>query len=234
MKILFSNLLLTSTPSALHPNGNYPVANLSHAFLKKIYKSTSNVDTITLDWATDQIINCLYCAFTNATTIQVKLYSSVGTLLKTIDLTAADPGATFAAVPYVRQAKIEITSPGGALAYLGSIGIGLAYTMPDPLANWKDGSLDNSTKTRSPDGQVLMNKVPPLRRFAANFKVTDYETYLAIKALVDAVSRPVFADVFELAHSKYLPLYCDIDGGFGNPDKGDREFTFSLNLLEAR
>jgi hypothetical protein len=234
MKILFSNLLLTvSTLSALHTNADYLVANLAHPFLKKIFKSAAASDSVTLTWATSQVINCIYLGFTNATTLVAYLYDVSDTLLSTIALTASDPGKSFAAVAGVRKAVITITV-GSGVVYLGTIGIGAGYTMPDPIADWKDASLDNSARIRSPDGQSMMNKIPPLRLFASNFKVREYETYLAIKDLVDAVSHPVFADPFELAHDKYLPLYCDIDGGFGNPMKGDRQFTFSLNFLEAR
>jgi hypothetical protein len=234
MKILFVNDLLTATLSALHADASYPVANLASVFLKKIFKSTQNTDSITLQWAADKIVSCVYAGFTNATAIQARLYNSSDTLLSTINLTASDPGLAFAAVATVRKAVVDITSPGGTDAYLGSIGIGLAYTMPDPLADWTPGGLDNSTKIRSSDGQVLINKVPPLRALDLNFQVSTYEEYAAIKVLVEATSRPVFVDPFELAHTKYLPMYADLDGGFANPGKNDRRFNFSLNLVEAR
>ena len=233
MKILFINDLLTATLSAANTNASYPVTNLAHVFLKKIYKSSSNVDVVSASWASDRVVNSCFIGFTNAGTAVLKLYNAAGALLSTKSINPTEGAAHFAAVSGVRIATLELTRTIGAI-YLGGVGIGNAYTMPDPLADWKDGTLDSSTKTRSPSGQVLINKVQAMRQMDLNFNVADYAEFSEIKALVDAIDRPVYADVFESAHSKYLALYCDVDGGFGSPGKSDNEFTFSLSLVEAR
>jgi hypothetical protein len=234
MKILFENGALSATRSSLFPNGNYPLENIAHPFLKKIYKSTADEDTVTLEWTSAKVVNCVYIAFTNAQSIEARLYNADAVLLKIVSLSASDLGSTFLAVAGVRRATFSFVAPTDEYLYVGSIGIGESYAMPDPIADWKDGGLDNSVKGRSKDGQVWISKVPTLRQFGANFKVFSFEEHQEIKALVFALSRPVFVDLFETAHSKMPPLYCDIDGGFANPTKGERQFTFSLTFVEAR
>ena len=201
--------------------------------MKKIYKSSLISDSITLAWNNDKTIDCLYLGFTNATALSAEFYYGNGSLIETISLSAADLGNIFPAVPGIRSAIIYLTAPSGVV-FLGTIGIGLSYSMPDPLADWVDSLLDNSAKTRSKDGQVLLNKIPPLRKLLCNFQVDDYGVYAEIKNLVAGVSAPIFCDPFELAHAKYSPFYADLDGSFQNPAKGDHIFTFSLSFVEAR
>jgi hypothetical protein len=234
MKILFDNVMLTATLAALHENANYPVENIQHVFLKKIFKSTQNTDTITATWAADQTVNCFYCAFYNATAIQARFYNAANGLLQTVNLTASDPGIGFTALTTVRKIEIDLTSAGGTLAYLGAAGAGAAYTMPNPIADMGNGSTDNSTEDISPDGQVWMNKIPPLRKMELKFIIADTATYEAVKALIEARSRPIFIDLYSLAHSKYLPMYGIIAGGIQSPSTVGNVTTFSLNLMEAR
>jgi hypothetical protein len=230
MRILFENLLLSATLSSVSPNGIYPVTNLAHPFLRKIYKSTANTDTITLSWTADQVIDSCYLGYTNATSCTLKLYSSAGVLLGTQTFTPADMAVHFTAVSGVRSATLTITA--SATVYLGGIGIGQSYTMPDPLNDWVDTFVDNSTSSSSSYGQVLTNKIDPLRQAVLNFDVSGYDAYSALSTRVAALSRPTFVDLFEKAHDRYLPLYCTITPS--NQAKTDDRFTFTLTLLEAR
>jgi hypothetical protein len=234
MKILFSNVMLTATLSSLHEDENYPVENIQHVFLKKIYKSTQNTDTITATWAANQTVDCFYCAFYNATAIQARFYNSSNTLLQTVNLTASDPGISFASLTTVRKIEIDLTSAGGTLAYLGAAGAGAAYTMPSPIADMGNGCTDNSTEEISPDGQVSMNKIPPLRRMELKFIVSNPATYEAIKALIEARSRPIFIDLYSAAHATYLPMYGIIPGGIQSPLTVGNVTTFSMTIMEAR
>jgi hypothetical protein len=233
MKILLVNDILTATLSALHVSANYPVENIQSPFLKKIFKSTASADTITALWSADKTIDCIYLAHTNAVTISVKLYDSNNSLLKTISMTSADLGTNFTAITGVRKATIELTATSDPV-YIGAIGAGANYSMISPLSDFIPGSVDYSSTTRSSDGQVQINKISPLAQIVFNFITCDYALYETIRALIDAVSQPVFVDPFSLSHTTLAPFYSCIDGGFSNPGRDDRAYIFTLTFTEAR
>jgi hypothetical protein len=234
MKILFDNLLWSASLSALHENTGYPVTNLRHVFLKKIFKSTAISDTVTIAFASDKIIDSCYLGFTNAASATLTLYNSSMTLLATKTIDIPTLAVSFAAVSGVRYAKIAITATSPALAYLGTAALGEAFTMPDPINDWTPGFVDNSTSEESDDGQYLLNKIPWLRAPVFNFFVESLTDYQEIFDLVAAVERPVFIDPFESNKSMMLPIYGIFSGGISDPVKSDNIFTFSLNVREVR
>jgi hypothetical protein len=233
MKILFDNLAIIATLSSAHPNSNYPVDNVINPFLKKIYKSTEISDTITMSWTSDQIIDSCFVDLTNATSATLVLKNSSGSTLKTQAITPVDIAVYFDAVSGVRSATLTF-SHASDVVYLGAIGIGLAYTMPIPLSNWKKYPYDLSSKTSSLGGQVQTNKIAPLNKMIFNFKINDRDQYEEISELVGAVSAPVFFDFTNLNHIFCLPYYADIESGFESPDKSDNIFSFTLTFTEAR
>ena len=234
MKILFDNLLWNATLSALHADAGYPVTNLRHFFLKKLFKSTAVSDTVTISFTVDKSIDCCYLALTNAATATLKLYSAAMALLATKTIDIATLAVSFAAVSGVRYATIELAATSPALVYLGTAALGVAYTMPDPRHDWKTGYVDNSVASESADGQYLVNKASVLRAYDLNFFVQDLAEYLEIFALVTAMERPVFVDLFEGARTTALPMYSILDGGITNYSKDHNVHRFSLRPREVR
>lgn len=232
MKILLDNKLLTATLAALHTNANYPLENLRSPFLKKIWKSTEDEDTITLTWANSIAVDCIAIGFTNADSVTAKLYNASNILLDTITVDPDEIMIYFTEVQGVR--KIELEMEASTPLYVGSVGMGLAYAMLDPLSDWKPSKYNQSSKTRSADGQVQINKISPLRRIAFNFMTTDKGLFDEIEALVSNLAIPIFFDFTHLNHDFYLPYYADIEGSFEDPAKNDNQFSFSLTFLEAR
>jgi hypothetical protein len=234
MKILFDNLLWDATLSALHADAGYPVTNLRHFFLKKLFKSTAVLDTVTIEFAEDESIDCCYLALTNAATATLKLYNAAMGLLATKTIDIATLAVSFAAVSGVRYATIELTATSPALVYLGTAALGVAYAMPDPRHDWKAGYVDNSVASESAGGQYLVNKASALRAYDLNFFVQDFADYLEIFALVTAVERPVFVDLLEGARTTVLPMYSILDGGITNYSKDHNVYRFSLRPREVR
>jgi hypothetical protein len=231
MKVLFDNLALSAAISCAHPNANYPATNLQHVFLKKIFKSTANSDTLTITWAADQQIDACYLALSNGSAFELRLYGPTGTLLHTESIPTGSLCALFTKVEGVRSAQLDITA--SAPAYLGAVGLGAMYAMPNPVNDWVEGSKDNSSFAESADGQVLENHIAPLRVIPLRFVVATVAEYLAVKAKIDARSRPVFIDVFPVSHS-LAPMYGIFTGRMDSPAKPGNSFTFSLTAREAR
>jgi len=205
-KILFDNLLLTATLSSVSPNTSYPVTNLAHVFLKKVYKSTTNHDTITMAWTDDQDVDCCYVGYTNGKSFHLRLYDSVGAVLYSETFCDGSMCAQFSEVSGVRSAQLDVNNYDETTVYLGGIGIGALDALPNPLADWEDGYQDNSAFSESDDGQVLSNSIAWLRRLTLNFFVTTYLAYLAIKAKFRDVTRPLFVDIFEGMHEARAPM----------------------------
>jgi hypothetical protein len=206
MKILFDNLMLISTLSAASPNDSYPLANLKHSFLKKIYKSTTNYDIITMTWDEDQTIDCCYVGHTNAKSFMLSLYDENSTLLYSKRFSSDAMGVNFTAVAGVRSATLYLCNFLETTIYLGSIGVGINYAMPDPIADWSPDSLDNSTRVSSSDGQILINKIPKLQKIGLNFRIFTYLLFQTIKSYIDDIDQPVFIDCFEKSHGALAPI----------------------------
>jgi hypothetical protein len=233
MKILFDNALEDATLTALYASPNYPVANLSHRILKKRFQSILNSDTITMSWAAAVVVNSIYVGYTNATAFVLRLYNASSTLLATISFTPSDMAKHFAAVSGVRSAQLDISNSLTSV-YLGGVGIGEDYTMPDPRNDWGDGFVDKSKKEVSADGQVFGDRIEPLRMIPLNFFSAEHALYREIRDLVKPNNRivPLWVDVFESWHEEMLPMYGTLD--LGDPKKRDKKIDFSIAIQEAR
>ncbi|MDD5303031.1 MAG: hypothetical protein PHS14_07960 [Elusimicrobia bacterium] len=233
MKVLFDNALLDASLSAVNESPNYPASNLAHQILKKRYQSVASSDTIVAEWAAAIIVNCIYLGYTNAETIEVRLYDAADALLDTIAVLPADLVVHFTAISGVRRMEVDVEVTVGSV-YVGGIGIGKEYTMPDPRNDWTDALLDNSTVETSLDGQVFANRIEPLRQIPLNFFAIGFEAYRALRDLISPVSRsvPVWLDAFENWHEEVMPLYGVME--LGKVAKNDHVLDFTLNVTEAR
>lgn len=82
MKVLFTNELKDATITALAPNANYPASNLNHIFAKLKYKGVGYSDTITAMLPDNVTANCFFYTYTNAESMEVRLYSNASALLE--------------------------------------------------------------------------------------------------------------------------------------------------------
>lgn len=231
MRILFDNKLNNATLSSLHQNSLYPVARLKDSFLKRIYKSTENSDTITIVFASEEKIDCIYIGFTNALTASAILKGISGNTLYSGTINVQRGGGVITSTTGVKSA--EITLSGTENIYLGTIGIGDAYTMPDPLNDIIKSFVDNSETYQSNDGQYSKNKIAWLRFIKASFAtVDDIDLYNEIYLLFSEVDRPVWLDCFENVNGALNPMYCSVE--FKADSKNDKLYKFSFEATEAR
>lgn len=234
MKVLLNNRLLDATLSCVSPDTSYPIDNLKHQFLKKVWRSTAQTDEVTVSWSADQLIDCLFVELTNATAAQLRLYDSTWTLLKTVNMAASEVSTYFAAVSGVRHAKVAFTGLASGTLYVGKIGLGIAYTLPNPKNDWIPAYKDNSEKTYSTGGQVFTNHRKPLKKMSFNFFTRVYALYTEIATLFNDLERPVFFDFTDKKHAFQRSYYADVSSNFDNPSRDDRYFTFTLTFTEAR
>jgi hypothetical protein len=230
MRILPDNLAIVATLTALHTNLNYPESNLKHEWLTKIWKSTENDDTITVTFPEDQIIDCIYLGFTNSPIATVRLYSAAAVLLSTkvIDTTVA--GTVFSAISGVRSIQIDLSF--SVPVFLGGIGTGRTYTMPDPLNGVVKDFDDNTKIVRSDGGQVLMNKKAWLRSVPLSFVVLDLDQYNEIYAILADVDRPIWIDIYEERKNLINPIYGVMT--MSKPSQSWKVWKFDAQVLEAR
>ncbi len=210
MRVLFDNLVVGATITTDEPNDNYPVTNLAHPFLRRKYQSVATPATITVTFADDSTVDCLFYGWHNLTSLIMRLYSSGDVLLDTITVSSPESGIGsefFTAVASVAYAKVEIA---GTIPYLGGLGIGQHYELPRPLADFEEGLEDRGTVVVSGAGQAQQLYVEPLKVRTYTIAGMDRDTREEIDALMSAagVGRPLWLDAFHLDHDYEPPMYC--------------------------
>jgi len=232
MRYLFTNEILDAVLSATNGNSNYPIKNLQDKFLGKIFKNTTGSSVITVEYTSDISANCLFYAHHNLTALSAVYKNSASTTLATITpSTIQDVGVEyFTKLTTIRSIEITITGD-----YIGGIGTGVYYQMPDPLADFSRDLQDNSFVIQSPSGQVLSNYEKPLKVPQWSFR--DLKTSIAndIRNSYIEIGRgtPFYADFFENNRDFYNPLYCFFTVEPGDQKNG-RRIDYNIELMEAR
>ena len=230
MRVLPNNLVIDSTLSATNANVSYPIANIKHYFLKKIFKATDASTTITATFDTVQNIDCCYIGYTNATVATLKLYSASSVLLATKTINVSTNGGIFSTVQGVKYVTLDLASASNV--YLGTFAVGDSYTMPDPDNNIIKGLLDNSTSYSSTDGQYALNKTQWLKKLELSFTIVGIDLYNEIYALFSQVDRPIWVDIYEELNNAINPYYAQVE--FEEDSQSWHKYTFKLTCTEAR
>lgn len=230
MKVLTQNYTDIATLSATNIDANYPLANLKHPFMKKIWKGTTSSESVTIDFGYARSVNSVYIGLTNANVLSVTLYNEYDSVLYTTGINATSKRATFATVVGVRYAIVYFTATD--VVYCGNIGVGFAHTMPDPLNDVLKGYKDNSRRVETDDGQVMIHKSAWLRTIEPSFYVESRDDYNMWYGLFADIERPIWVDPFENTVDAINPIYGVVE--FVPDSKDDRIYNFHLNITEAR
>jgi hypothetical protein len=231
MRILFDNLIFTSSVSADDVNANYPVTNLQAAHLTKIYKSTTTGAEVTITFQTVQTVNCCYIGFTNASAATVALYNASDTLIKTVTLDTSRGGKTFTAALLVKYAIVTLAASD--VLYVGTIGIGNNYTMPDPDNNIVAKPVDRTSRDFSNGGQLYANYRDVVQQIDATFSQLLSGTYNEIFALFAARRHSLWIDIYEENTGIIKPLYCDMTTN-GDPSQSWKKYQMKFTFIEVR
>ena len=234
MILLFEDKVANATFTSLNASLNYPAENLQNQILRKRYQSSIESDTITITFSGASTIKDFWYAFTNATSLELRLYSGLSVLLHTI--TISSPQAIDAYhFTAVEASYAEIDIAGSTGVYLGGVGLGSGVTYPDPLNAWEENYIDNSVVATSRAGQTLQDYVEPLKVNNWTFREIDRDDMNSFKTLYKnkGIGKPLWVDLFEGNHDFLEPIYASI----GQPivtTKNGRKYNFNINMREAR
>jgi hypothetical protein len=206
------------------------LSNIKDDFLKRIYKSTAATDSITIAFPAVQSVDCCYIGLTNSVTATLYLYNSGGLLVSTKTIDTETSGGCFARVDFVSYAIITLA--GTENIYVGNVGIGLTYKMPNPNNNIIKSHVDNSTTYSSDDGQYSINKIAWLKKVELSFFVLGMDLYNEIYALFSLIQTPVWVDIYEELNNGINPTYSQLQ--FEEDAQTMRKYTFKCTMTEAR
>lgn len=234
MKILFKNEFeYNSSIVATNESLNYPVYQLAHPFLHLRFQSSSTTSLITVNFDDDKCFSCFFLAYHTATSMSVEFKNSLGTVLKTLNITTSantQPEAEyFDILTTVRS--VEITINGSTGVFLGGIGGGCCYTMPNYLSVYTRPLTDNSISSESLNGQSLVSKIKPFRGFS--FTISGL-TKTILDEIIDkfvtvGTGKPLYIDL----EANEDPIYAKITTTL---DSSQRKISNSipLDIREAR
>ena len=226
MKILFNNLVLSATVTALTADANYPATNIQSPFLRKRFQSTNATDMLTITFSALTSINSIFYGYTNASTVTARLYNSGGLI---ITYTGISPSKFFAdtSVTYV-----EIDLIASATAYMGGVGIGKSETLDPPESFWEETFDDRSIVSESQTGQVLQEYVEPLRIYNFNVPTITRDEVRAFQLVYLKYGRGALLWLDPITDA--LPvIYCRLTEPIATT-KNKRIYTLKLTLKEAR
>ena len=235
MKVIFDNIVLDSTLSSLNASLNYPVTNLQDSVLKRRYQSVVSSDTITVDFSETLFVSSFFYAYTNATSIIIRLYIGSDSLVFTLTITdpESEIGAHYFTGVYADYAEIDIIGPENI--YLGGIALSDPVEFPDPDYAWPENYQDNSSVSENSDGNTNQDYMKPLKIYNWTFKnVTRSDTnfYKELYELT-GIGKIIWLDATERNHDFLEPLYCKMIAPL-QPKKNGRRYNFQLNVKEAR
>ena len=231
MIVLFDNLIYDATISTDTVDANYPETNLQNDSPSKIYKATQDSAVITIKLDEDSTINCFYLANTNATSASITLYDSDNTLLDTQAVDVDRGGASFTSVEDVSYMILSLS--GSDIIYLGNIGTGSNYTMPNPLNDVIPAPIDNTVRNISDSGVGFFNRVPIQISFSTNFENINRTLYNTIFALWAGLEHPVWVDVYENYDGIMNPMFADMSMDDSPSHKYKRD-SMTFNFQEMK
>lgn len=235
MKVLFRNVFENASFSATNESLNYPVSNLIHPFLRKRFQSSGISSIITASFEDDQIMDCFFYGWNNLESLDVVFKNSVDAILLSVNITEPEDVGSFYFSKLTSVRSVEITVNGLIGVFLGGVGAGLCYAMPNPLASYDPGSTDNSSSIESPYGQTLQSYIKPLRELEYGFRDQTLEIRKEVESLYRSVGigKPIYFDLYEEDREKEPQIYGKIVNALRFP-YSPRRHNFTIKIREAR
>ncbi len=243
MKILFHNKAKDSGVKITNqkPNINYPCENLIHSFLELDYRAESTTDQADIEFSETITANSIFWGFHKVSSIVFRLYDIKEKVLweQVVHNPSQNGALFFDDILGIKELKMVLTAASGQAGIVfGGIAIGDSYTMPDPLNTWGFGFEDNSFTSGTPAGQLLVNKIRPLRSREYAFRGVPLDKTKEIVLLYqENIGNHIWVDAFEDTNAITQPVYCTIEEfvpPVKEPDAEGHQFTFNLTLKEAR
>lgn len=236
MNVLFENILENySSLMATNVSLNHPVENIVHPFLRQRFQSSGVSSVITFEFSEDKQADCFFYGFYNATNINVIYKDSGGGVLKTLNISLSESNLQvsqeyFNKIEGIRSLEITITGPDGV--FVGGVGSGLLYSMPNIISTYNRSNIDGSIVLESTGGQNLQNYNKPKRSYSFNFGGLK-------KSIADSIEneyrntgkgRALFMDITNTGDPS---IYAKITNALGFSVGKVRE-SFNMNIQECR
>jgi hypothetical protein len=238
MKVLFTNAAESATISATSVNTAYPISNIVHQFLRKVFKAAASSTTINIVFSAATLINCLYFGYHNLTSLVITLKNAGGVTIYTT--TISNPEDVFAlhlgSVYSVSSISIVATCASGSVVRIGGIACGTELTFPDPDSTSTYTHTDNSSSSSSPGGQILTNNFAPLRKETYTFTSISGDEFNSINLAYETIGigAHIWADFYESSHAPRTPMYCVITDTPSFDREEQNKYTGSITFQEAR
>lgn len=209
MRVLTDNKCKLATLTSLNADPNYPLSNVIHRYLTKVYRTTaSTTDTITIEFDDLQDIDCIVVDYNNLSALTAKLYSGASVLLDTQVLTPSDIMHYFTQVDDVKTIELELTTIASYIE-IGGISAGLKVDMPSSKASFKKIIGDRSRGNKTEGGQLNGRKIKKLQGYTFTIPVALISDIDIIENIINDVQKVnnFWFDLFEDSHATYLPFY---------------------------
>ncbi len=197
-----------------------------------------NSDVITLS---DDGINIYF--YKNKTLIKTALSTDWRISEVTFNARSEEDSLTFTLSQLITSPQESIGYPKGTIfnyssldnVYLGGTGSGCCYDMPEVMAEYTPGFLDNSSSVESSFGQTQQNYIEPLRVLAYSFSGISPTTakLIANEYKAIGIGKPVYIDLYENNHTKEAPIYAKITEALSFPYSPSKS-QFNLEIQECR
>jgi len=242
LKALYENLLLNAdTLVASSQNANFPVTELLVQSSNITFRSVGVATTITVDYAASIIMNSLGIANHNLAKIKVVATLAAAPALDTGDITTIyDTDVLYFAATECDQIVITATGDAGdAYAEIGSLYMGLALTLPNPVAHYDEGLVFTSERLESDWGTVYGSGGVVLRPLDSMlFYVRTQSMKESIITMLRFIKNfnYLFVDVKDEMHSISEPVYCTLTNGEVGVNRyslGGFQYNTSLSFKEA-
>jgi hypothetical protein len=134
----------------------------------------------------------------------------------------------------VRKIIIEAETDEAKL-YIGGIGMGVCFVMPNPNENFSEGWIDNSIISRSQAGQVVRDYVIPLKQYTFRFSYAERSQMNALRQVYidNGIGAKVWLDSTERNHEFVAPMFGIIEEWTAD-EKNGKNYRFGMTITEAR
>ena len=241
MNILSDNKIESGTLNATDINSNFPISNLYSRFLRLPYKSTATTPvTITAVFDDTYDIDCGAVGYHNLTSMQIKLYDSVDSLLHDSGVIPMYPGYdgiyyTSSIIENVKKVEIILLSTNDDNYEIGSIFITKKINLDcikTPV--FKPGVGGSSEKSIT--GQITGSYSTKLKGYDVDLTSITHEKKeeLEFFQLCHGNFIPFWVDLYE-DNQKYRPLFVNLSGaGDFEKEQGNFYYNTSLSFEECK
>lgn len=207
MRILYNNELENATISATNEDSSYPVENITHRFLEKIFKPTGP-SVVTIEFNMDTALSCIAVGFQNAATGTYTLKDSVGSTVLTGSLALTyETDMTYFTETTCRSLELSFT---GTDYYIGGVSAGVPIEIDYWNVNPRQDKPNLDSITRLRGGQTTGYRSASYLRYRATVGDLPEATKREMFDMIDVVGnwKPHYFDMYEDAHEYGRPIHC--------------------------